>query len=185
LGEHGRARWRGFDQGLADRIIVGLHKGLRLEEVLAADPELPCRPTLARWRREQPEFDRVLRMIFAAWRARRASVAQVPSVLVEEIVDHIVEGGSFASFSRLPGGPSRVTLRRWLRADPDFAAEVAEACEWREEWYREEIGEIARRTPPGPLTQMKRSVGPLQRHLVRLRHRPGAVHVRRKSPAEG
>jgi hypothetical protein len=32
---------------------------------------------------------------------------------------------------------------------------------------------------------MKRSVGPLQRHLVRLRHRPGAVHVRRKSPAEG
>ncbi|HEV7383701.1 MAG TPA: hypothetical protein VGN89_02400, partial [Phenylobacterium sp.] len=174
------ARRRGFDQGLADRVIVGLHKGHRLEDVLAADPELPCKPTLARWRQEQPEFDRVLRMIFAAWRVRRASVAPVPSVLVEEIVDHIAEGGSFASFSRLPGGPSRVTLRRWLRADSDFAAEVAEACEWREEWYHDQIEEIARTTPPGPLSEMKRSVGPLLRHLVRLRHRPGAAHVRRR-----
>jgi hypothetical protein len=176
LGERGRARRRAFDQGLADRVIVGLHKGLsrglRLEAVLAGDPALPCKPVLARWRREQPEFDRVLRMMFSA---QRAAAKPVPELLVEEIVDHIVEGGSFASFSRLPGGPSRTTLRRWLR-DRDFAAAVAHACEFREEWYYDHIQMIAQSTPPGPLKEMNRSVGPLLRHLVRLRHRPGAVH---------
>ena len=186
LGERGRARWRGFDQALADRVVAalnrGLPQGLRLEEVLAADPALPSRPVLTRWRREQPEFDRVLREIFAAWRRRPAPV---PAPVVEEIVDHIVEGGSFASFSRLPRGPSRVTLRRWLRGDRDFAAAVAQACEDREEWYEDQILMTAQSTPPGPQRDRERGVGRLKRHLVRLRHRPGAVHVRRKSPAEG
>nr|MEA2797302.1 hypothetical protein [Phenylobacterium sp.] len=182
LRERAKARWRGFDQPLADRIIRGLNTGLKLAAVLAADPELPCRPVVARWRREQPEFDRVLRMIFAAWRRRPAPV---PAAVVEEIVDHIVEGGSFASFSRLPGGPSRVTLRRWLRGDRDFAAAVAQACEDREEWYEDQILMTAERTPSGPQRDRERSIGRLKRHLVRLRHRPGAVHVRRKSSGEG
>ncbi len=181
IGAFGRARWRAFDPALADRIVVGLHKGVKLEAVLAADPELPCKPTLARWRREEPEFDRVLRGIFSAWRARAWKVTPVPPGLAEEIVDHIVEVGSFASFSRLPGGPSRVTLRRWLRADRDFAAAVARACEDREEWYEDQILILAESTPPGRLTERKRSIGQLKRHLVRLRHRPGAVHRPRQS----
>ena len=178
VGEMGRRRRHAWDPALGDRIIVGLHKGLTLDAVLAGDPDLPCRATLARWRREQPRFDRVLQMIFAAWRTRRPSAALMRELLTEEIVDHIIEGGSFASYSRLPGGPSRTTLRRWLRADPDFAAAVARACDFREDWYYEQIYEIAQRTPPGPVREMNRAVGPLLRHLVRLRHRPGAKHVR-------
>ena len=173
LGERGRARRRAFDQALADRIIARFNKGLlagvRLEDVLAADPELPCWETMMRWRREQPEFDRLLRMMMSA---RRAAVKPVPEPEVEKVVSHIVTGGSFLSLSRLPGAPSQGTLRRWMR-DPNFAGAVTKACEWREDWYRDQIEEIAMRTP-GPVRDMKRAAGPLLRQMVRLRNRPRA-----------
>jgi hypothetical protein len=185
IGERGRARRRAFDQGLADRIIVALHRGLPrgllLEEVLAADPALPSRPVVTRWRRENREFDRVLRMIFAACRRRPARGWRVPDLISEEICEHIAEGGSFASYCR-EGGPSRTTLRRWHCTDPEFAAAVADACEWRDEWLHEQVIATAERTPPGPVAEMNRAIGPLLRHMTRLRHRPGAVHVKRKTP---
>lgn len=180
IGARGRARRRGFDQRLADRVIValnrGVFKGVRLADVLAADPELPCRPVLRRWRREEPEFDAVLRIFMTA---RRAAGPRVPEWLVKEIVDHIVEGGSFASYSRLPDGPTRATLRRWYRADAAFARKVDQACEWREEWYADQILMASDGAVPGPVREMERAVGSLKRHLVRLRHRPGAVHRKR------
>jgi hypothetical protein len=179
IGAFGRARRRDFDQGVADRVIVALHKaapGVRLEAVLAADPALPCRPTLARWRREEPGFDRVLKMILAA---RRAAGPRVHELLVEEIVDHIVDGGSFASYSRLAGGPARGTLRRWYRSDGAFARAVDAACERREEMLDFELWLTAERVPPGPVREMNRAVAPITRSIARLRHRPGAAHVRR------
>ncbi|HEY8003669.1 MAG TPA: hypothetical protein VIE16_05540 [Phenylobacterium sp.] len=168
LGDQGRARWRAFDQALADRIIVRMHKGVRLEDVLAADPELPCWDTLARWRRGQPEFDGVLRRIIAA---QRAMMEPVDELLVEDVCGHIVEGGSLLSYSRLPGGPSFGTLRRWMR-DPNFAARVAKACDVREEMIDVQIWLAAERTPPGTLQEMNRSIGPLLRRQVLARHRP-------------
>lgn len=185
IGAHGRARFRAFDQGLADRLIVALHRGLpmgfKFEEVLAADPALPSRPVVTRWRRERPEFDRVLRMIFAACRYLHNSGFRVPADLSEAMCDVIVEGGSFASLSRMPQGPARATLRLWHRADPVFAAAVAWACEARDDFLHEQVCEVAERTPPGPIREMNRAVGPLLRQMVRLRHRPGAVHVKREA----
>lgn len=170
---------RDFDQALADRIIValnkGFHTGVGLQAVLDADPELPCSRTLKRWRREQPLFDKALRAMISA---RRRAVKPVPEAMVEAVVAHIVEGGSFASFGRLPGRPTPQTLGRWLR-DPNFAAAMAQACDWREDWYHDQIEEILERTPPGPLREMKRAVAPLRQQLARLRHRPGATHRKR------
>jgi hypothetical protein len=175
LGEKGRARRRPFDQALADRIIVRLNAGvcgrLRLEDVLAGDPDLPGAVILTRWRREQPEFDQVLRMIASA---RRWAVAPVPEPVVDRVVSHIVEGGSLASFSRLPGAPSQGKLRRWRR-DPNFARKVARACEWREEWYRDQILMAAQDAAPGTAKETQRRIGALKRHLGRLCHRPGPV----------
>ena len=187
IGARGRARRRDFDPALADRIIVGLHKGLprglRLEDVLAADPALPCRPVLARWRREQPEFDQVLKMILTA---RRALGPRVPAPVVEDVVDHIVEGGSFASYSRLPGGPSRTTLRAWFRRDAAFARAVRGACEDREHWYEDRILMAAEGAAPGTAAVRARAIGSLKQQLGRLRHRPGAVHRRAAArPGEG
>lgn len=53
---------------------------------------------------------------------------------------------------------------------------VAQACEHREDWYDDQIQLIAEDATPGTLTATKRRMGPLLRQLVRLRHRPGAVH---------
>ena len=144
--------------------------------VLAADPALPCKPVLRRWRWEDPMFDRVLKAIFAG---RRAKGAPAPQPVLEDVVDHIVEGGSFASYSRLADGPSRTTLRRWYRRDPGFARKVDAACDWREEWYADEVMMAADRTAPGSVGEKRRAVGSLKQQLGRLRHRPGAVHRRR------
>ena len=176
IGHFGRQRRRGFDPALADRIVVGLHRGAKLDEVLAGAPELPCRKTVRRWRREAPEFDAVLRGVFAAWRRKRATARGCTPELAERIVERIITGASFASLGREPGMPSRQTLRRWVRARPDFAAAVAQACEDREDWYRDRILAIAETATPGTLGATRRRRGQLLRHLVRLRHRPGAVH---------
>jgi hypothetical protein len=187
---------REFDPVLADRLVVALHRAVltggpgeaRLTAVLAADPELPCRPVLARWRREQPEFDRVLTMIFAA---RRAMGPRVPEAVREAVVDHLVEGGSFASYSRQPGGPARATPGAWFRRDAAFAQAVRQACVDREDWYEDRILIAAERggsaasgagAAAGPVGERARSIGLLKRALVRLRHRPGAVHRKRPRP---
>lgn len=178
---------REFDPVLADRLIVALHRALReggpgearLAAVLAADPELPCRPVLARWRREQPEFDGVLKMLFSA---RRAMGRRVPEDVLEDVFEHIVEGGSFASYSRLPGGPSRTTLRAWFRRDAAFAQVVRQACVFREEWYEDRILMAAEGGAAGALGERARTIGSLKRDLARLRHRPGAKHRKRGQP---
>ena len=169
LGERGRARRRDFDQVLADRIIVRMNQGSKLADILAADPELPGEVRLARWRRAAPDFDRVLRMIVAA---RRRAPPAVPVSQARAVVAHIIEGGSFASFSRLPGAPSEGVLRRWMR-DPHFAEQVTRACEFREDWYEDQILLIAERTS-GSIREMERATAPLRLQLARLRRRPGA-----------
>jgi hypothetical protein len=174
--ERDRARYRAWDPGLADRIILAVHRGERLVEVLAGDPELPSLPIIRRWRREQPEFDAVLRMMTAAWRRKRGEAARCTPELTDKIVARIVEGGSFNSVGREPGMPSRQTLRRWVRVRPAFAEAVAWACHHREDWYRDQIELIAQTATPQTVKATKRRMGPLLRQLVRLRHRPGAVH---------
>jgi len=166
--EWGHGRRRAFDPAVADRIVARLHKARGLKALLRNDPELPSREVVARWRREQPEFDRVLKRIIAAWRAKPRPV---PAEVAEDILEHIVEGGSFASYSRQPGAPSFNTLRSWMR-DPDFAWKVGQACEWREDWYHDQIELLEERLTPGSVAAIAPRVGKLKRHLVRLRHRP-------------
>jgi hypothetical protein len=183
IGRRGRARFRAWDEGLGDRIIVAVNKGATLEEALAGDPALPCRPTVRRWRREQPAFDGVLRMMFAARRRRRSAARGLTPELAERIVERIVEGGSFNSLSREPRMPSRQTLRRWVHVRPDFARAVAAACEDREDWYCDQIAMIAETVTPGTAQAARQRMVPLLRQLARLRHRPGAAH--RKARPKG
>jgi hypothetical protein len=183
IGERGRARYRAWDQALADRIIVGVHKGGSLREVLAGDPSLPSRPTLRRWRREQPLFDAVLKNLFAARRRRAGIRVGCTPELTDQVVEHLVMGGSFNSLGREPGMPSRQTLRHWVRVRPEFAKAVAWACDQREDWFLDQIQLIADEAVPGDLARARAQIAPLRRQLARLRHRPGAVHRRRALPA--
>ena len=133
LGERGRARLRTFDPALADRIVVRLHHGERMDDILAADPELPSRPTVRRWRREQPSFDRVVRAILRAWRAKRGPTRGLTPDIEDAVFNALIAGGSFRSLGDDPAMPSRQTLRRWFAASPDFARTVTQACGFREE----------------------------------------------------
>lgn len=178
IGAHGRARRRAFDPALADRIVLAVYAGATLEAALASEPALPCKPTLRRWRREAPQFDRALKEAFANWRERWGVARNCIPQVAEDIVDAIVTGATFASIAR-EGGPSRTTLRRWVGARPDFASAVAEACELRDAWFHEQVSAVAETTPPGGVAEAKRAVGPILRHMTRLRHRPGAVHRKR------
>lgn len=165
----GLASRRDFDQAVADRIIVRFNKSeVGIKALLKGDPDLPSREVVARWRREQPEFDAVLKTMIAA---KRRMGRPVPEAVIEDVVGHIVEGGSFASYARQPGGPSFNTLRGWMR-DPAFAAEVARACDWREDWFADQILAIAMEGSPQTLGARKRAIGELKRQVVRLRHRP-------------
>lgn len=168
LGERGGARRRPFDPALADRIVVRLNKGAKLRDVLAADPELPGAVVLTRWRREQPELDRAIRAVHAA---RKRATAPVPQARIDAVADHIVQGGSLASFARRPGAPSKYVLRGWMR-DPRFATAVTQACEHREDWYHDQIQLIAERMSGASARDLDRTMGPLKRQLVRLRRRP-------------
>lgn len=170
IGAHGRARRRGFDQTVADQILVRFIRcpDLSLEALLKADSGLPCWETLMRWRREQPVFDRELKAMMAR---RRRLGRPVPPARIDEVCDHIVQGGTFLSYSRTPGGPSRGTLRRWMR-DPAFADAVARACALREEMLQDRMSDYALGVPPGPIRQMERAIGPMKRRIAQLRKRP-------------
>ena len=95
----------------------------------------------------------------------------VPELFAEEVAGHIEEGGSFLSFTRLRGAPSYSTLLRWMR-DPDFAARVAKACDARDDLIDFQIWIAAEQTPPGPVREMNRAIGPLLRRQALARRRP-------------
>ncbi|MFL5297398.1 MAG: hypothetical protein ACJ798_13535 [Phenylobacterium sp.] len=185
----GRARWRAFDAALGGRLLAALAvTEAPLEAVLAADPELPCRPILGRWRREAPAFDAAVRQALAAQRRRRrARAASRPGPETTAVVTRAIRaGGTLASLGRTPGMPSRQTLRRWVRVDPAFAQAVARACEIRDLWLSEQMLAAAGDWRTRTRRELQARVAPISRQRARLGHRPGATHRRRaESPAQG
>lgn len=136
LAQHGRDGYRAWDPALADRLIVKLHHGARLADALAGDPDLPCAQTLRRWRREQPQFDRVIRRIMAEWRRRRARGRhRCTPALIEVIGKRIATTGiSLHRLSQRADMPCEGTLYRWMAEKPQFAEAVTLARRCWAEW---------------------------------------------------
>jgi hypothetical protein len=166
-----RARWRGFDQAQADAIVVRASRGETLEAMLTAAAGLPSRGVVARWRKAQPEFDQALRIALRIGRRRVRAAGRCTPQLTEVIAGEIRMGQSLASLGRRPDMPCAATLYAWVRKQPDFAAEIAQACEDREDWYVDQVMMLAQGS--GALTN-RRQIAELQRQLGRLQHRPGA-----------
>lgn len=178
-----RARHRAFDPAVADRLYRRLWRGeATLRAVLASEAEFPSRAVLARWRREQPEFDARLRFVFGAWRTRKAASGRPrpgrgmwSEALGEAVLAGIVAGGSLRSLGAQPGMPCAATLYAWVRDRPDFARAVAQACDDREQAYLDRMLTIAEAAGPGDVAAARRAIGRLSARLARLRRRPGAV----------
>ncbi|MGH6964203.1 MAG: hypothetical protein ACREE0_06950 [Phenylobacterium sp.] len=173
-GERLRGRYRAFDQATADQILVRVARGGLLKRVLAADPALPCRAVVYRWRKEEPEWDGALKVAFQVGRRERGHprALRTPQ-MTEAILDRIVMGGSLRSIGREPGMPKTRTLESWIARDAAFSAEVARACDHREDWFIDQMTLIADEAGPISQAELRRRWSPLARQHARLQNRPG------------
>ncbi|WP_430423004.1 hypothetical protein [Phenylobacterium sp.] len=166
-----------FDQDVADRIVLAVSRGATLPS-LYRERAFPTRLGLRRWRRTNPEFERVLRAAAkAGHRARgKARVDRHCSPdLMDEIGRRIAAGASLHSLSQEPDMPSPYALYKWIRDRPDFAAKVADACDFRSFLLHDEaLDHINRHGPAArPL------VGAINKRLGQLNPYPGERRARR------
>jgi hypothetical protein len=74
--------------------------------------------------------------------------------------------------------PAAGTLYRWVRDHPDFAAEVARACDLREDWYADQMAHVLERGLGEPMKELRKRMAPFSRQLARLKNRPGTKRRR-------
>lgn len=120
-----------FDPVAADRIVARVMRGAYLREVLASDPAMPTTIVLARWRREQPEFDRVLRGAIAAAQSRHPRARRRREAVEDLIAAGVEAGETLYGLGRRRDLPTPETLYRWMREQPAFAARIEAAREAR------------------------------------------------------
>ncbi len=171
-----RARYRSFDPVLADAIVVRASRGETLQTMLGSASGLPCRGVITRWRRVQPEFDQALRIALRIGRRRRHAPGGCTPALTQLIADEIRQGESLSSLARRPGMPCASTLYAWVRKQPAFAAQIAQACEDREDWFTDQVMMLA--DGPGEMKARYRQIAALKYRLGRLQNHPGARRAR-------
>jgi transposase-like protein len=128
---------------------------------------------VARWRAESPSFDQALRGAMRTSRFQQGARRLWSEELQAEIVGRIIEGGSLRSIAADRAMPSARTLYNWVAKKPDFAAAVARACKHREDWYRDNMFEIAKAATEATLASDLKRLSQFRRQAARLRHRPG------------
>lgn len=180
-----RGRFRPYDAEIGERIYVRLWKGEPLRAILRSDKSFPSLAVLARWRREQPAFDGMVRWAMDGWKHRRPQARHLlTEAMLERVIGGLVSGGSLRSLSREPGMPCQRTLYAWCRTRPEFAEMVAMACEDREDWYLAQAVKAASRVAgPKSLAAAQAAVARLNAQRVRLRKRPGWKRTRGPDPA--
>ncbi len=164
----GRREW---DETLADRVLFHVGRGHSCRRLRRLDPSLPGAGVIERWRRDRPGFDAELRVNMAV--GRRARVPARMAAALDTLRDGIVRGGSLHSLGGRHGLPSGGTLYNWVRRSPDFAREIAWACDHREDWYADQLQMIADEAGALGLAEVRRRSAPIARQLGRLKQRPG------------
>lgn len=166
-----RSGRRAWDEALADRVLLHVGRGHSYRRLRRLDPGLPGASIIERWRRERPDFDFDLRANMAA--GLRARVPARMAAVIDPLRDRIIEGGSLHSLGGRHGLPSRGTLYNWVGRSPDFARDIAQACDHREDWYADQLLEIADDADRLGVAEARRRMAPLERQLGRLTQRPG------------
>lgn len=135
-----QAAARPFDREVADRIYVRVLRGRPLKATLRADPSLPSYQVVARWRREQPGFDRLIAFAVSRQRGLSQSARGGPwPALSEAIATRVLRGDSLAAIARDRRMPSVHTLYAWKRTRPDFAEAIAAARDARLDWIADQF----------------------------------------------
>ena len=163
---------RAWTEAVGDRILLHVGRGHSYRRLRRLDPSLPGPDTIVRWRRENPEFAWELKVTMAIGRQRLLVPARMAAVL-DTLRSAIIEGGSIKSLAGTRGLPCANTLYSWARRSPDLARQIAQACDWREDWYTDQMQIIAEEAQDLGVTEARRRVAPLSRQLGRLGQRPG------------
>ena len=168
------AGYRPWTQAEGDRVLVRVGRGEPITGLHRADPTLPEPWLIARWRRESPEFARDLELHLRAGRRMRPRelARRRREALTGAVCGAVAEGGSFNSVQKQDGLPTRRTLGRWVRTDPEFARWIAQACDDREEELLARKLRILDRAGLSD-ARLRRLLAPLSRRIASLRTRPG------------
>jgi hypothetical protein len=168
-GHSRRRRYRPFDQDLADRILVRVARGEHLAKLLAADPALPGRGVLTRWREENPEYARALRTaVLVGRRVRGRAVVGCTPKLTAVIAARVRNGATLARLGETPGLPCATTLYGWMRRRPDFRDAVARAARDRAEGLAARVLDLAEAATPQTLAGTRRRIDALKARADRL-----------------
>jgi hypothetical protein len=133
-----------YDEGLADRLVLRAMRGETLPQLMA-DPAMPGKAALTRWRRRHPEFAGALRMAATIGQRRRVTERRRRPELLDAILDHVLHGGSLRTAADIvPGAPHRVTLCGWVKTDPVFAKHLQLAKQMRDQMIMDLALDIAR-----------------------------------------
>jgi hypothetical protein len=84
-------------------------------------------------------------------RVGRPALTKAPEPLASEVLTWLAKGKTLTSVSHREGKPDRVTVFRWIQADPEFAQRYREARESGLEAMFEQCGEIADIEPETPV----------------------------------
>jgi hypothetical protein len=160
-----------WSEALGDRVLLMVGRGISCTRLRRLDPALPAYEVIRRWRRERPQFDAAFRVNMRMGRLARG--ASKRAAVLEPLLDGIVSGGSLHSLGGEDGLPHRDTLYRWAARSPDFAREIAQACDHREDWYTDQLQLIAEEAQHIGADEARRRMAPLRRQLGRLSQRPG------------
>lgn len=126
-------KWAFYNEDVADEIIRRVAFGEFVADV-EADPSLPSRPILARWRRLRPDFDKAIRVAKLSGRHhRRHNPRRLTGVLFDQILTRLTAGACLRDVAREPGMPCYSTLMYWQARNREFAKMVG----WAREMGRE------------------------------------------------
>jgi hypothetical protein len=162
---------RTWDPALADRVLLHVGRGHSYRRLRRLDANLPGGWVIDRWRREHPDFDADLRVNMAAGRRARAPARMAAAL--DTLRHGIIQGESLQSLAGRDGLPCRATLYNWTARSPDFAREIAQACDHREDWYTDQLQILADEAEHIGLAEARRRAAPIIRRLGQLRARPG------------
>jgi len=173
---HGRQKGWAYDEALGDRIVLRVSRGETLPQIMA-DPGMPGRDALERWRRDHPDFAGALKLAHRSGFRKRARARRRTPRLLAAIVAHIQEGGSVRSAAiTVRGAPNVSNLRQWLKDDRAFAEDVAWAKQMRDDRIVDEALEIGRQA-----TSASAAVDAAR--FAAIRQRLGRLHGGRKPQA--
>ena len=137
----GHPRWRAWDEAVAGRLLAAVLKGAPMRATLASDPAFPSLAVLDRWRAEQPEWAKALKVAMRHGRVRReaAHCRAWAEALEEEVGLRVLEGASLRTLgAEATDLPCAGTLYAWRRRWPSFARSVDIAAEMRDDRAAEE-----------------------------------------------